>query len=195
MFWCKLWLHCVHEYTSARAERGIAMGSLGETCQKWVKQMTEKGYYCSPRVPEEVNTIEEKNIILTKNNIDIRRNGNILATGRFSLETAEDFQALEAWGCGAAFQEEQASHGVWSGVENFNVKGREKGLCFRSTTPAPCLSFSRVAPDALNLITDSISGLHSALRYIGSNSHCCYHQDSTVSEEVSRDSAGEHHGI
>lgn len=58
--------------------------------------MTEKGRDCSPRIPEEVNTMEEKKVILAKNNIDIRRNGNILATGRFSLETTEDFQPLEA---------------------------------------------------------------------------------------------------
>lgn len=44
-------------------------------CQKWEKQITEKGCDCCPRIPEEVNTMEEKNIILAKNNIDIRRNG------------------------------------------------------------------------------------------------------------------------
>lgn len=36
------------------------------------------------------------NIILAKSNIDIRRNGNILAIGRFTLETTEDFQPSEA---------------------------------------------------------------------------------------------------
>ena len=58
--------------------------------------MTEKGRDCSLRIPEEVNATEENNVILANNNIDIRRNGNILATGRFSLETTEDFHPLEA---------------------------------------------------------------------------------------------------
>lgn len=57
--------------------------------------MTEKACDCSLRLPEKVNTTEEKNVNLAKNNINIRRNGNIFATGRFSLETT-DFQPSEA---------------------------------------------------------------------------------------------------
>lgn len=57
--------------------------------------MREKACDCSPRLPEKVNTTEEKNVNLAKNNINIRRNGNIFATGRFSLETT-DFQPSEA---------------------------------------------------------------------------------------------------
>lgn len=97
---CKLWLHCGHEYPSAHAgeerkENGHGVPQ-GQMCQMRAKQLTEKGCDCSPRIPEKVNTMEENNVILAKNNIDTRRNGSILATGRFSLETTEDFQPLEA---------------------------------------------------------------------------------------------------
>lgn len=135
---------CGHEYTFACAgeeRKGNSRGvPRGEMLRKWAKQMTEKGCDCSLRIPEEVNITEENNVILAKNNIDIRRNGNILATGRFTLETTEDFQPSEGWGCEAAFQEEQASRRVitcWKVLSEGTGKGT---VCFRSTAPAPCLS-------------------------------------------------------
>ena len=161
---CKLWLHCGHEYTSARAEeerKGNGHGvPQGEMCQKWAKQMTEKGRDCSLRIPEEVNATEENNVILANNNIDIRRNGNILATGRFSLETTEDFHPLEAWGCGAAFQEERASCGGWSSVERFYVKGLERGL---SASGAPLQHHVSVIFQSGPIIFDQYSGFNCRL--------------------------------